>query len=86
MVALQWSSASAQAVGASWVITPVYAIAVGVAEWVPVTTELRWYKSFGSLGDYSGANLLRLRPIVTPKAAIEVLFSDGCGAWSGLYK
>jgi hypothetical protein len=63
-VALQWNSASEPLVGAPWLFAPVYAIAVGLAGWVSLTTELVWYKSFGNLGDYSGVNLLQLRPIV----------------------
>ena len=64
VVGLQWNNASASAIGAPWVVAPVYALAVGLAGWVSLTTEVSWFKSFGNLESYSGVNFLQLRPIV----------------------
>ena len=63
-VALQWNSATEASVGAPWLVSPVYAIAVGLASWVSLTTEVSWVKSFGPLDHYPGVNLLSLRPIL----------------------
>jgi hypothetical protein len=63
-VALQWNSATEALVGAPWVVSPVYAIALGLTGWASLTVELSWNHSFGTLGNYPGVNLLVLRPIL----------------------
>jgi len=63
-VALQWNSATVAAVGAPWVISPVYAIAAGLTPWASLTFEVSWNHSFGTLGTYPGVNLLVFRPIL----------------------
>ncbi len=63
-LALQWNSSSVAALGAPWVITPVYALAVGLAGWVSLTTEVSWNHSLGNVGTYPGVNLLVVRPIL----------------------
>ena len=63
-VALQWNSGTEAKVGAPWVVSPVYAIALGLAGWASLTVELSYNHSFGTLGSYPGVNLLVLRPIL----------------------
>ena len=63
-LSLQWNSASEASIGSPWVLTPVYAIAAGLAGWVSLTTELSWSHSVGNVGNYPGVNLLSLRPIL----------------------
>ena len=63
-IALQWNSASVASLGAPWVLSPVYALAVGLAGWVSLTTELSWNKSLGAPSPYPGVNLLVVRPIL----------------------
>jgi hypothetical protein len=63
-LALQWNSATLASVGAPWVVSPVYAIAAGLASWVSITVEVTYNHSFGTLGNYPGVNLLLLRPIL----------------------
>jgi hypothetical protein len=63
-VSLQWNSASEASIGSPWVLTPVYALAAGLAGWVSLTTELSWSRSVGNVGSYPGVNLLILRPIL----------------------
>jgi hypothetical protein len=63
-LALQWNSATVAKVGAPWVVSPVYAIALGLTRWASLTLELSYNHSFGALGSYPGVNLLVLRPIL----------------------
>jgi hypothetical protein len=63
-VGLQWNSATEAKVGAPWVVSPVYAIALGLTGWASLTVELSYNHSFGTLGSYPGVNLLVLRPIL----------------------
>jgi hypothetical protein len=63
-LALQWNSATVAKVGAPWVVSPVYAIALGLTGWASLTVELTYNHSFGTLGSYPGVNLLVLRPIL----------------------
>ncbi len=63
-LALQWNSSSEAALGGPWVLTSVYALAVGLAGWVSLTTELSWSHSLGNVGTYPGVNFLVLHPIL----------------------
>ncbi len=61
---LQWNTGAQAILGAPWALEPTYAIAIGLARWLSLTTEVTWVKSFGSTGVYPGLNLLNLRPIL----------------------
>ena len=66
---LQWQTASNPALGspwagAPWALAPSYAIAVGLARWVALTTQLLWYRSVGSIAGYPEVNILLLEPIL----------------------
>ncbi len=60
---LQWKTGTPALVGSPWAVAPVYAVALGLARWVSLTTELSWTRSFGPLGNYPEWNFLTLRPI-----------------------
>ena len=60
---LQWNTAAQSILGAPWALEPTYAIAIGLARWVSLTTELTWVRSLGSTGVYAELNILVLRPI-----------------------
>ena len=62
---LQWKTGAEALTGAAWALEPAYAIAIGLAQWLSVTTEVTWVRSFGPLGNYPELNLLYLRPILT---------------------
>ena len=61
---LQWKTGSEALIGAPWALEPTYAIAIGLARWLSLTTEVTWVRSFGPLGNYSELNVLYLRPIL----------------------
>ena len=61
---LQWKTGTPTLVGAPWALGPTYAIAVGLARWVSLTTEINWVRSFGPLGNYPEWNYMTLRPIL----------------------
>lgn len=60
---IQWNTGAQAALGAPWAVVPTYAIAIGLARWFSLTTELTWVKSFGSLGSYPELDILYFRPI-----------------------
>jgi hypothetical protein len=64
VLGLQWQTASTATVGAPWALTPVYAIALGLARWVSLTTQVAWTRSLGSSAAYPEMNLLLLEPIL----------------------
>jgi hypothetical protein len=64
VLGLQWQTASTPAVGAPWALVPAYAIAVSLARWVSLTTQVVWARSVGSAPGYAEMNLLQLEPIL----------------------
>ena len=64
VLGLQWQTASTPAVGAPWALVPAYAVALGLARWVSLTTQVVWVRSVGSAAGYAELNLLQLEPIL----------------------
>ncbi|MEI7704273.1 MAG: hypothetical protein WCK73_06710 [Deltaproteobacteria bacterium] len=62
---LQWNTATNPAVGAPWIIEPVYGIGYHVGHWLGLTLEVNWQKSFGNLGTYLPVNTLQFKPTAT---------------------
>lgn len=62
-LALRWPTAAEPALGASWAVAPTYAVALGLARWLSLTTQLTWLRSFAR-GGYPSSNLLLLEPIL----------------------
>jgi hypothetical protein len=60
---VQWQTAATKAVGGPWAVIPSYAIAVGLARWVSLTTQVVWTRSVDS-GSYPEVNLLYVEPIL----------------------
>lgn len=60
---LRWPTAAQPALGASWAAAPTYALALGLARWLSLTTQLTWMRSFAR-GGYPSTNLLLLEPIL----------------------
>lgn len=69
---LQWNTASSPAVGAPWIIEPIYGIGYHFTPWLALTVELNWQKSFGNLGGYLPVNTIQLKP--TLSAALPAWF------------
>ena len=61
---VQWQTAATASVGGPWALMPSYAIAVGLARWVSLTTQVVWFRSVGSSAGYPEVNLLQLEPIL----------------------
>ena len=61
---VQWQTAATASVGGPWALVPSYAIAVGLARWVSLTTQVVWFRSVGSSAGYPEVNLLQLEPIL----------------------
>jgi hypothetical protein len=61
---LQWQTASRPALGAPWALAPSYAVAVGLARGVSLTTQAVWLRSVGSSSGYPEQNLLQVEPIL----------------------
>jgi len=61
---LQCQTAAQPALGAPWAIQPAYAVALGLARWVSLTTQLVWIRSIGSTGGYLPVDTLILEPIL----------------------
>jgi hypothetical protein len=61
---LQWKTASTPAVGAPWALVPSYAIAMSLARWLSLTTQVVWFRSLGSSPGYAELDLLLLEPIL----------------------
>jgi len=59
---IQWPTAPERVLGAAWAIQPTYAIALGLARWLSLTTQLTWVRSFANNG-YPDVNLLIPEPI-----------------------
>ena len=69
---LQWNTGTRTAVGQPWILQPVYGIGFHFVDWLAVTVELNWQKSFGNLGGYLPVNTLQVKPTVT--AALPAWF------------
>ncbi len=61
---LQWQTAANPSLGTAWAVVPAYGIALGLARWVSLTTQVVWFRSPGSTGGYSELDLLVLEPIM----------------------
>jgi Cysteine rich repeat len=61
---VQWQTAANKAVGGPWAMTPSYAVAVGLARGVSLTTQVTWTRSVDSTSGYPEINLLQLEPIL----------------------
>jgi hypothetical protein len=61
---LQLQTASTPAVGGPWAVVPSYAVAVGLARWVSLTTQVLWFRSLGSSDDYPKLDTWLLEPIL----------------------
>jgi hypothetical protein len=62
-IGLQSPTAPAYALGAPWAVEPTYAIAIGLARWISLTTQLTWIRSFAR-GSYPEVNVLLPEPIL----------------------
>jgi len=63
-VVLQWNTGTSGLLGSAWAVQPTYAIALGLARWLSVTTQVAWIQSFGYRGSYTAYQALSLRPIL----------------------
>lgn len=61
---VQWDTTARPAVGAGWALTPAYAIALGLARWVSITTQVAWTRSVGSTAPAPETDLLLLEPFI----------------------
>jgi hypothetical protein len=61
---VQCETAAQPMLGAPWAIQPAYAVAMGLARWVSITTQVVWIRSIGSTGGYLQVDTLILEPIV----------------------
>jgi hypothetical protein len=61
---VQWQTASSGAIGGPWALAPAYAIAVGLARGVSLTTQVVWIRSVESTPAYAEMNLLQVEPIL----------------------
>jgi len=61
---LQWATATYPVTGYTWGLVPSYAIAVGLARWVSLTTQVYWMRSLGTSDSYQELNQLWLEPIL----------------------
>jgi hypothetical protein len=61
---LQLQTSSTPAVGGPWAVVPTYAVAVGLARWVSLTTQVLWFRSLTTGADYSKLDTLLLEPIL----------------------
>jgi hypothetical protein len=61
---LQWQTAASAPVSAPWALVPSYAVALSLARWASLTTQVVWSRSVGSNAGYAELNLLQLEPIL----------------------
>ncbi len=61
---LQMQTASSPPVGGPWAIVPAYAVGLGLARWLSLTTQVVWMRSLGSSSTYPETNLLYVEPIL----------------------
>ena len=60
---LQWKTAAEPAIGGTWAVTPAYALAVGVTQWLAFTGQVAWSRSFAENGGPEFSRLL-LEPVL----------------------
>ena len=61
---LQWETATYPVTGYTWGLVPSYAIAIGLARWVSLTTQVYWIGSLVESATYQELNQLWLEPIL----------------------
>ena len=61
---MQWETATFPVTGYTWGLVPSYAVAVGLARGVSLTTQAVWLRSIGSSSGYPEQNLLQVEPIL----------------------
>ncbi len=61
-IELQWNTATTPAVGAPWIIEPIYGIGYHVGDRLAFTLEVNWQRSFGNLGGYLPVNTIQFKP------------------------
>jgi len=61
---IQAETAAQPMLGAPWAIQPAYAVAMGLARWVSITTQVVWIRSIGSTEGRLPIDTLILEPIV----------------------
>ena len=61
---MQWPTATFPVTGYTWGLVPSYAIAIGLARWVSLTTQVYWMRSLGTSDSYQEINQLWLEPIL----------------------
>ena len=61
---IQWETATYPVTGYTWGLVPSYAVAVGLARWVSLTTQIYWMRSLGTSDRYQELNQLWLEPIL----------------------
>jgi len=61
---MQWETATFPVTGYTWGLVPSYAVAVGLARWVSLTTQLYWMRSVATSSSYLEVNQLWLEPIL----------------------
>jgi hypothetical protein len=61
---MQWPTAAFPVAGYTWGLVPSYAIAIGLARWVSLTTQVYWMRSLGTSDTYQELNQLWLEPIL----------------------
>jgi hypothetical protein len=61
---VQFKTATSPTLGSGWAVQPIYAIALGLARWVSVTTQVSWTRSFAEGAGFPEIDILQLRPIV----------------------
>ena len=47
---LRWKTAAEPAIDSTWAVTPAYALAVGITQWLAFTGQLAWTRSFAENG------------------------------------
>ncbi len=62
---LQWNTATNSAVGAPWIVEPVYTVVFRFSPWLALSVEVNWQKSFASLGGYNPVDLVQLKPTLS---------------------
>jgi hypothetical protein len=61
---MQWETATFPVTGYTWGLVPSYAVAVGLARWVSLTTQVYWMRSVATSTTYQELNQLWLEPIL----------------------
>ena len=61
---LQMATASSIPIGGPWAVIPAYAVGLGLARWISLTTQVVWIRSLYAGGSYPDVNVLYVEPIV----------------------